>query len=87
MKLRRNSPSKASGSQAFLPQDRDPQRLSTRGQVNDGFNAQGDVCAMCEEPLALADAGRRIERHVDGRPIVPDNLVVPCPSCDVEPHQ
>ena len=43
---------------------------------------------MCDEPLEIGDAkGHHIERHADGGPTTPDNLVVLYPQCHINIHR
>lgn len=68
---------------------RDPRRLFSRSEVQEGLAEQGGLCAVCRDPIDdLADAtGHHVERHADGGRTGDDNLAVLCPDCHAEIHR
>ncbi|HTN25580.1 MAG TPA: DUF6531 domain-containing protein [Solirubrobacteraceae bacterium] len=71
------------------PAQRDPKRLFTRPEVEEGLREQGGHCVICNDPIDDAgDArGHHVKRHADGGRTVEDNLAVLCPECHVNIHR
>jgi hypothetical protein len=81
-------PKPPTGPGAVPPSQRDPRRLYTRQQVEDGLAQQGGTCLQCKSPLDLSDArGHHVTRHADGGPTTSGNLAVVCSTCHIDLHR
>lgn len=70
------------------PNDRDPRRLFTIDEKAENLAEQGGVCAVCRNPLDLAEAkGHHGVRHADGGPTDQSNLWILCETCHTGIHR